>query len=102
MAGQPKADVVDVVVVVEVDTVVDGVKVAVNGVCSGVGNTTGMELTANVTVGVPSSTVEGPVAWMFWTAPAANTPSHTVLPVNTDWTWTQHGPVLVAVIWNEA
>jgi len=79
----------------------DGVNVAVNGVCSGLGRTTGMVSTARVSVGVPNCTVVTPDAWMFWTVPADSSPAHTVAPV-AEATWTQQAPVPVAVSWNEA
>ena len=105
----PAADgaVVDVVVVgpaaaAAATAAADGVNVAVNGVRSGLGSTTGMVSTAKVRVGVPNCTVVAPEAWMFWTVPADSSPAHTVVPVAAEATWTQHDPVPVAVIWNEA
>ncbi len=77
----------------------DGVKVATNGVRSGVGSTTGMVSTWRDSVGVPNCTVVDPVAWTFCTVPADSSPAHTVAPVDAVSTWTQHGPVPVMVIW---
>jgi len=79
--------------------VADGVKVATNGVRSGVGSTTGMVSTWRDSVGVPNCTVVDPVAGMFWTVPADSSPAHTVAPVAAEVTWTQHEPVPVMVIW---
>ena len=67
------AAVADPVVVVVVDpaaaaaaaAAADGVKVAVKGVRSGVGSTTGIVSTARVRVGVPNCTVVVPDTWMF-------------------------------------
>jgi hypothetical protein len=100
------AAVVDVVVVgpaaaAAARAAADGVNVAVNGVRSGLGSTTGIVSTANVSVGVPNCTVVTPDAWMFWTVPADRSPAPTVVPVAAEATWTQHDPVPVAVIWNE-
>ena len=76
----------------------DGVKVATNGVRSGLGSTTGIVSTESVSVGVPNWTVVAPVTSTFWVVPAESAPAHTVLPVATEPTWTQHEPVPVTVI----
>ena len=94
-------------VVVEVDepagtlpgvAMADGEKVAMNGVRSEVGSTTGTPSTWRVKDGVPNCTVVDPLAGTFWTVPAESSPAHTVVPVAPDPTWTQHEPVPVMVI----
>ncbi len=79
--------------------VADGVNVATNGVCTGVGNTTGMDSTFSVSVGVPNCTVVDPVASTFWTVPAESSPAQTVEPLVAESTSTQQVPVPVKVIW---
>ena len=68
-------------------------KVATNGVCTGVGRTTGTVSIARVTAGVPSCTVVAPDGLDPWTVPAWSTPAQTVEPVATESTGTQHVPV---------
>ena len=75
----------------------DGWKVATNGVCTGVGNTTGTLSRASVPVGDPSSTVMVPVAGMTWDAPACIVPVHSVDPVEVEVARTQHGPEALTV-----
>ena len=97
-AAVPAVVVVVVVAAAAATAAADGVNVAVKGVRSGVGSTTGMVSTDNVRVGVPNCTVVAPVAWTFWVEPADSSPAHTVEPVDTESTCTQHEPVPVTVI----
>ncbi len=73
-----------------------------NGVCSGVGSTTGIASTDSVTGGAPISRAVAPVTGMFWTPPAVSSPDHTVAWVATVEACAQQSPEAWRVIVNEA
>jgi hypothetical protein len=99
VVGEPFEPAVEVTGAVPGVAVADGLKVATNGVWTGVGRTTGMVSTSSVRVGVPNCTVVVPEAWTFCTVPAFSSPAQTVVPVDAVTTSTQHVPVPVSVIW---
>ena len=90
-----------VVAPVGVEVAAPGAKVAMNGECIGVGNTTGTLSTVRDTVGLPSSTLTVPLPWIAWTPPAWRVPVQSVEPDESEVTSTQQGPLAVMTSWYE-
>jgi hypothetical protein len=75
-----------------------GWNVAMNGVCTGLGKTTGMWFRASLPEGAPSSTVTVPEPGTAWDPPAWSVPVHRAVPVDAEVTRTQQGEEVAVIV----